>query len=273
MSDTAGSAWDGFRRRALRGDGIVALVLGIGVAMAGLCAIVFVPESHAGFVGLAGGAAIHALWIGRTLFDIRTVRMRRLTVDYALLNLAGPALVAIPVAFLHLLAMFIPDYRAAVGGAVEGYTSFFSGMSNPIAQTIVILLVTWLFGALAVLALALLLLLPVVAILRPGLALEGSHIELVAPARQTLATRLIFVGLSPLVLGIVLWVFADEHIRRFPDTLGWVVRDIGDGTVPYGPDLAFVLGVILVFAGGAAVAAGCAIVLTARVNAAGDARR
>lgn len=69
------------------------------------------------------------------------------------------------------------------------------------------------------------------------------------------------MGLAPLLVGIALWVGADESLLQFPLSLGWVLDALARGRAPSWNDLGHVLGVLLIAVGAASVGTG--MVLTA----------
>lgn len=222
-------------------------------------------------LGLRGGDApwgvlllcsggLYSTWLVVRAFWVRDVSGSRRGMQILAACLGAPVLVAVPVMLALGVASFFPPFRALVAQASRNPDSHFSGIENIVAQVFVTGLLVWLGGALIGLAAILLVALPVSALRNPVALSEGSNIERIAQRRQALVARLVYVGLSPLVLGIALWVFSGgDPIGRFPQELAWVMSALSAGQMPYHRDLGFVLGVILVVLGGATVALGCVL--------------
>lgn len=162
------------------------------------------------------------------------------------------------------IALATPAGQGFAIAAREDGQSWFSGVEETAAQILITTLLPSI-GGLGIAVTAMLVVgLPWLAIRRPSVAAPGSDIEVTAPEHAPLITRLILVGLAPLVVGIGLWVVADESLLRLPRSLGWVLDSLAHGRMPSWYDLQHVLGVLLVAIGVASVGTGIVLAVLRR---------
>lgn len=247
-----------FWRYAVTGLNLLVLSLSVVGALAALLIGVSNPSSGWSWTLLIATSAVYPLWITLRIVGRAGIGAERRAVGIVQGTMVAPLLVAIPAGVLQVVAQFFPAYRVTVARAVTNNDSFFSDVENVFVQSLIYPMMVWLMGTVAALAVILLVLLPLMAMKRPREAADGTRIEKIDAQRQTLLTRLVFVGLAPLMLGVALWVFSGgDSIGWFPRVFGWVIQSVSYGNFPLGSDLAFVLGVILTVIGGASVALGC----------------
>ncbi|MFT0846712.1 hypothetical protein VR010_03030 [Actinomycetaceae bacterium L2_0104] len=249
---------------------------GILIALTSLLAVIGIFSYLAGFgqdsifvpMLMVSGFGIGGAWISlRSLWgsDSRGGDAHTRAKGFVLGCLAAPVAPALAVGASMVVSKFIPTVQAQVAVASHNSSTMFYEMDIEGAAYIFLpALFSYLGGSLISLSLILLVGLPLLAWKKPAMAAEGSKIEKISPKNQNLATRLVFIGLSPLILGIALWTFSDQELSEFPDRLGWLITMLRYGQTPIGSDVAFVLGVILIVIGGIATGVGCLLTLLDR---------
>lgn len=180
-------------------------------------------------------------------------------------TLLAPALVALPVGLIQAVALAFPATRATIRQAAAGNNGFHYHWDEGILfHTFMVPFVGWLFGALVALGVMIILTMPILSLRSPTLAATGSHLEKLDSGQRDFTTAFVFCGLGATVLGITLWQFGDGgRIGEFPEDLRRFFNSSSGGHL-YWPDGVWLLGVVLVAVGLAALAWGCVQVMRVR---------
>ena len=210
----------------------------------------------------AGWCMLEVAW--KRLASIASVILRLFAACFV-----APALVAIPVAVIQLIAVAFPGVRDAIAEAQAQNGGFHYYWDEGIGTRLFLMpLGSYVMGMCVALGVALILALPIISIRDPHIAAQGSHIEKVEGGKRISTTAFVFVGLGAMTLGILLWGFGDGgSIADFPEDLGRLFDALSYGYV-YWRDTVWLLGVAFVVLGGAFMAWGCVRVLFARGRAA-----
>lgn len=252
---------------------IVLVVLGVAATVGGLA-----------WTMAGGGALAQAACIGGSGIASIPIALRAMTrwgrpgatqdaaptAGWLAAFVVAPAIAGLSAGIAFAVALAVPGGRAWVRAAQADPDSWLFDTDAVGAQLAITTLLPLIGGMSAALAAVLLVGLPWLALRRPDVAATGTTVDDAQQARQRLVLRLVMVGMSPLLLGIALWIgTGSDGIHRFPNALGWVLSDLSRGHVPHLDDLGFVLGVVLVVGGGASFAAGLALAVLHMVRAPG----
>jgi len=215
----------------------------------------------------AGWCMLEMAW--KPLSQVGTVLLRLMTACFV-----APLFVAVPVGVVQAIAVAFPGVRQTIDDATSANNGFHYWWSEGIgAQLGLVPGAGYVVGVCAPLAVMLIIVMPVLSIRAPRIAAEGSHLEKVEPGRRDAATAFVFVGLGATTLGIGLWAFGDGgSIIDFPEDLGRFLNVVSYGYVRW-DEAVWLVGVVLVVLGVAAMAWGCVRVLIARGRAAAEAPR
>lgn len=215
----------------------------------------------------AGWCMLEMAW--KPLSQVGTVLLRLMTACFV-----APLFVAVPVGVVQAIAVAFPRVRQTIDDATSGNNGFHYWWSEGIgAQLGLVPGAGYVVGVCAPLAVMLIIVMPVLSIRAPRIAAKGSHLEKVEPGRRNAATAFVFVGLGATTLGIGLWAFGDGgSIIDFPEDLGRFLNAVSYGYVRW-DEAVWLVGVVLVVLGVAAMAWGCVRVLIARGRAAAEAPR
>ncbi|MEV7632106.1 hypothetical protein AB0N64_06850 [Microbacterium sp. NPDC089318] len=206
----------------------------------------------------AGWCMLEMAW--KPLSQVGTVLMRLMTACFI-----APLFVAVPVGVVQAVAVAFPGVRQTIDDATSANNGFHYWWSEGIgAQLALVPGAGYVVGVCAPLAVILIIVMPVLSLRAPRIAADGSHLEKVEPGGRESATAFVFVGLGATTLGIGLWVFGDGgSIVEFPEGLSRFLQAVSYGHVPWG-DAMWLIGVVLVVLGVAAMAWGCLRTLAAR---------
>lgn len=213
----------------------------------------------------AGWCMLEMAW--KPLSQVGTVLVRLMTACFI-----APLFVALPVGAVQAIAVAFPGVRQTIDDATAANDGFHYWWSEGLgAQLALVPGAGYVVGVCAPLAVILIIVMPVLSLRAPSIAAEGSHLEKVEPGRRDAATAFVFVGLGATTLGIGLWSFGDGgSLLEFPEGVGRVLNAASYGYV-LGDEVVWLLGVVLVVLGAAAMAWGCVRVLIARGRVAGAA--
>ncbi|PKI90310.1 hypothetical protein CW368_11070 [Actinomycetales bacterium SN12] len=216
----------------------------------------------------AGWCMLEIAW--KPLSEIGPVLRRLVTACFV-----APLFVAVPVGVVQAIAVAFPGVRQTIDDASSANDGFHYWWSEGIgAQLGLVPVAGYVIGTCAPLAVLLIIVMPVLSLRAPRIAAEGSHLEKVEQGRRGAATAFVFVGLGSMTLGVGFWTFGDGgSLVEFPEDLGRFLDAVSHGYVPW-DDAVWLVGVVLVVLGVAAMAWGCVQVLFARgrVAAAGGQR-
>jgi len=210
----------------------------------------------------AGWCMLEMAW--KPLSQVGTVLLRLMTACFI-----APLFVAVPVGVVQAIAVAFPGVRQMIDDATAANDGFHYWWSEGLAAQLGLVPgAGYVVGMCAPLAVMLIIVMPVISLRAPRIAAEGSHLEKVEPGRRDAATAFVFVGLGATTLGIGLWSFGDGgSLVEFPEGVGRVVNAGSYGYVLW-DEVVWLLGVVLVVLGVAAMAWGCVRVLIARGRAA-----
>lgn len=177
----------------------------------------------------------------------------------------APLFVALPVGVIQAIAVAMPGVRQTIDDATAANDGFHYWWSEGIgAQLALVPGAGYVIGMCVPLAVILIIVMPVLSLRAPDVAAEGSHLEKVEPGRRNATTAFVFVGLGATTLGIGLWAFGDGgSIVDFPEDLARFAEGASYGYYHW-DDAMWLVGVVLVVLGVAAMAWGCLRVLVAR---------
>ena len=210
----------------------------------------------------AGWCMLEMAW--KRLSQVGIVLLRLMTACFV-----APLFVAVPVGVVQAIAIAFPGVRQAIDDATAANDGFHYWWSEGIgAQVALVPGAGYVVGMCAPLAVMLIIVMPVISLRAPRIAAEGSHLEKVEPGRRDAATAFVFVGLGATTLGIGLWAFGDGgSLVEFPEGVARLLNAASYGYVLW-DEAVWLLGVVLVVLGVAAMAWGCVRVLIARGRAA-----
>lgn len=173
---------------------------------------------------------------------------------------------------VQAIAVAFPGVRQAIDDATAANDDFHYWWSEGLgAQLALVPGAGYVVGMCVPLAVVLIIVMPVISLRAPRIAAEGSHLEKVEPGRRDAATAFVFVGLGATTLGIGLWLFGDGgSIVEFPEGVARLLSAVPFGYVMW-DEAVWLIGVVLVVLGVAAMAWGCVRVLIARGRAAAEA--
>lgn len=213
----------------------------------------------------AGWCMLEMAW--KPLSQVGTVLLRLMTACFV-----APLFVAVPVGIVQAVALAFPGVRQTIADATAANDGFHYWWSEGLgAQLALVPGAGYVVGMCAPLAVILIIVMPVLSLRAPSIAAEGSHLEKVEPGRRDAATAFVFVGLGATVLGIGLWGFGEgRSIGEFPEYLGRFVEALSYGYARW-DEAVWLIGVVLIVLGVAAMAWGCVRVLIARRRSAAEA--
>ena len=212
----------------------------------------------------AGWCMLEIAW--KRLSQVATVLLRMVTSCFV-----APLFVAVPVGVVQAIAVAFPGVRQAIDDATAANDDFHYWWSEGLgAQLALVPGAGYVVGMCVPLAVVLIIVMPVISLRAPRIAAEGSHLEKVEPGRRDAATAFVFVGLGATTLGIGLWLFGDGgSIVEFPEGVARLLSAVPFGYVMW-DEAVWLIGVVLVVLGVAAMAWGCVWVLIARGRAAAE---
>lgn len=256
-------------RAMLRGASLIVLILAIGAGVWGVVDTLTDAGGDRPWGTLSIAApGIYAGWCVLEMAWKRVSGARPVLVRMFTACLVAPLFVAVPLGVIQAIMIAFPWVRRTVADATAANNGFHYWWSEGIgAQLGLVPGAGYVIGMCVPLGAVLIIVLPVLSLRAPRIAAEGSHLEKVEPGRRDATTAAVFVGLGVTTLGIGLWAFGDGgSIIEFPEDLGRFVEASSYGYVPW-DEAVWLIGVVLVVLGVAAMAWGCVLVLTARARA------
>lgn len=270
--DDAPSAWVRFRRFAaslFTPAGVIAWVLAVTVGLVGLgMSLQAGGAGYAGAIMLMVSPGVFTLVVVLGLFrrDRASEMARRFVGGLVVGGLTVGAVTWIATLVVAVIPPLAARARTSDAWQEMGATQW---GTDPVWSFLLMLpLFLLLGGGLVGLAVLLLIVLPVMAFRRPGVVMQGTHVEHASRRTTTWIARLLYPGLAVFMIGLGICAFEGSSvpdglvsgwrtvgdIARYPNLLG----DAGAVVAAVG-SIAFTLGLI-------AVGAACVIAIAVRVR-------
>lgn len=257
-------------RAMLRGASLVVLVIAIAAGVWGVFDTLTDARGDRPWGTLSTAApAVYAGWCMLEMAWKRVATAEPVLVRMVTACLVAPLFVAVPLGVIQAVMIAFPGVRRAIEDATAANDGFHYWWSEGLgAQLGLVPGAGYVIGMCVPLGVALIIVMPVLSLRAPQIAAEGSHLEQVEPGRRGATTAAVFVGLGVTTLGTGLWLFGDGgSIVEFPEGVGRFLNAASYGYVPW-DEAVWLVGVVLVVGGVAAMAWGCVRVLIARGRAA-----